>query len=306
MSRLTASDLPGSSPTRAGIFIQWVNLCEIVGWIAKHLRRHPDASQDSHRLHEQLKDWAWSLPEYAKLSYVDGLASNFNRDVCQLHLPYLSSLTLLDLKRCAKHHSSGPPVVAMLASSCVAKIFENLLMRGSLRFLQGMAGWYITIALLALLPAHRIPAFTTATEGPIHILRVALKDMAQRWPSSKMFENGINTLLVSLTGDSASGAIATSTITDNGQGVMSESQFQRLHGLQQRTERSFDVETLGSEHIQLSLKYFPGATTHTTLLFDVLLSLTEPVDLPAYADDFSDVLFDFFENNIDTMDFNIL
>lgn len=304
--RLTPKDLPNCSPTQAGLFIQWVNLCEIVGKIAKDLRRHPDLSKDCHKLSEALAEWAWNLPKYAQLSYADGFASNYHRDVCQLHLPYLSALTLLDLKRSAAHHDSSPPIVAMLASSCVAKIFENFLVRGSLRFLQGMSGWYITMALLTLLPMRRLPILTAALEGPIHILQVALNDMAQRWPSSKMFENGINTLLSSLTRDGGqSSAPPSFTISIGDKTDASEPQLQRLRGLQQRTERSFNAGTLGSDHVQLSLKVFPGASKQTTPLFDVLLSLTEPVDLPTYTDDFNDVLFDLFENNFDAHTFNI-
>ncbi|KAJ5806876.1 hypothetical protein N7474_010468 [Penicillium riverlandense] len=292
----TITDWPSSKRREAEIFIQWVKLCEIVGHVAKHLRRHPEAKDRARDLLDDLKVWIANLPQDLRLPYFEGSLSNFDRDICQLHLPYLCCLILLDLRK-SSQQDLGVDIVAILASSCVARIFEDLLIRGSLRFLQGMAGWYITISLLALIRATEIPAFASTTDGPIRVLRVALKDMAERWPSAKMFHHGIEHLMSSPCGDRPDGR----TRQTEDQDTQELRQLEKLDSFRYQGQSHVDPNTLTATAVQNSLNFFPGANPETTPFFKELLSLTDPLGLPLTSDEFNQALFDLFENSFDSI-----
>ncbi|KAJ5605149.1 hypothetical protein N7510_010303 [Penicillium lagena] len=288
------TDWPDSKRREADIFIQWVKLCEIVGHVAKHLRRHPEAKGKARDLLDDLRVWIANLPEDLRLPYFEGSPSNFDRDICQLHLPYLCCLILLDLRK-SSQQDLGVDIVAILASSCVSRIFEDLLIRGSLRFLQGMAGWYITISLLALIRAKEIPIFAITTHEPIRVLRVALKDMAGRWPSAKMFHHGIEHLMSSPCGDRPDDR----TRQTEEQDTQELRQLEKLDSFRYQSQSQLDPNTLTAEAVQNSLDFFPGANPETTPFFKEMLSLTDPVGLPLTSDEFNQALLDLFENSFD-------
>lgn len=194
-------------------------------------------------------------------------------------------------------------MVAILASSLVARIFEDFLVRGDLRFFQGMAGWYSTIALLGLVHAHHIPALSYETKEPIRVLRVGLKHLAERWPSSKMFQNGIDRLMESLkiddsVGNSPAALRNGSTAAESTQDLRNLTDFPQDHGGCQGT----NIWT--ADVIQQSLEYFPGSSENTTALFGVMMRLQEPINLPDYPDDLDNLLYDFLDNNLDPLNFS--
>lgn len=207
-------------------------------------------------------------------------------------MPYLSALILLDMKKTSQPELKAH-TVAMLAASCIARVFEDFLVRGSLRFLQGMSGWYATVALLALIRANHIRTLQTATEGSIQILRVALKDMAQRWPSSKMFDSGIEHLLSSV--DTGSNHRRGGDTVDMPEDEDSH-QMARLLGIRRPAGSHAEIELLKATDIQAAMKYFPGATNETTSMFTTMLSLTDPVDFFNYQDAFDSTVFDLFDS----------
>ncbi len=121
---------------------------------------------------------------------------NFNRDVHVLHLPYLGTLALLYLRKSTQRLPRAS-AIAIVAASCVARIMEDLLARGSIRFMTGQMGWYITISILALLHARQIEALTVHADAHIAPLIAALKQMALIWHSAKMFCIGFEKILAS-------------------------------------------------------------------------------------------------------------
>lgn len=265
-----------------------------MGHVAKHLRRHPEAKGRARDLLDDLRVWIANLPEDLRLPYFEGSLSNFDRDICQLHLPYLCCLILLDLRK-SSQQDLGVDIVAILASSCVARIFEDLLLRGSLRFLQGMAGWYITISLLALIRAKEIPTLAITTERPIRVLRVALKDMAERWPSAKMFHHGIEHLMSSPCGDRPDYR----TRQTEEQDAQELRQLEKLNSFRYQGQSQVDPNKLTAAAVQNSIDFFPGANPETTPFFKEMLSLTDPVGLPLTSDEFNQALLDLFDNSFD-------
>ncbi|BCS28067.1 Zn(II)2Cys6 transcription factor [Aspergillus puulaauensis] len=130
-----------------------------------------------------------SLPASITLNIRSPRTLSFNRDIHRLHLSYLTAVILLNLT----HSQDSSPLpraseVAIIAASCIARLWEDYLARGNIRFLSGDAGWEIAVALLALLDARRVEALRVPASADIETLRTALCEMARLWPSSRMFE----------------------------------------------------------------------------------------------------------------------
>ncbi|KAJ5181730.1 hypothetical protein N7449_011877 [Penicillium cf. viridicatum] len=127
-----------------------------------------------------------NLPQPIVLMIETTRTTNYDRDIYRLFISYLTAITLLHLKQ-----SSGllprASSVAIVAASCVIRLFEDYLARGNIRFLSGEAGWEITIALLALLDARRHEDLRSYVEANISILRAAPRQMESQWPSSRLF-----------------------------------------------------------------------------------------------------------------------
>ncbi|KAH0846873.1 hypothetical protein FOPE_11629 [Fonsecaea pedrosoi] len=254
---LTLEDFPAGKSRQGEIFIHWVRLCEIVGRVARHLNSRTDWQPVPGDISKDLVAWVTSLPQSMVPPFQPN-AGAFDREVNQLFLPYLSVITLLYMKRLTqplpKAYTAG-----ILAASCVARIFEDFLARGTLRFLQGVAGWSIAIAILALLHARRVECLKEHAEQHLEILFTALKEMANHWHSSKMFVAGFE----SLTGSDSFMSTAKGRPDTHPPPTRAEPDDCQLDYL---------VEWDGVSY----LDYFPGASAHTSAMFNILLKYDPP------------------------------
>ncbi|OAP57924.1 hypothetical protein AYL99_08662 [Fonsecaea erecta] len=190
----TPNDFPNPHDVRTSLFIAWVPLCEIIGRLGKMLRRRRDADSTAIPLARELINWVQSLSFSLQPAIRGNRTTGFNRDVHGMHLTYLSSITLLHLNKEAQPLPKAS-IAAIVAASCTARIFHDYLLRGSVTFLAGQAGWYITIATLALLHARRLEGLTADADADIRILRAALGAMARQWHSAQVFQAGIDKLI---------------------------------------------------------------------------------------------------------------
>jgi len=176
---------------KAAIFVQWVRLWEIAGRIYKELFRKDSSSKAI--LAREMITWVKSLPESLQLPFAQR-TTGFNRDVHELHLGYLTAITVFHLSK-AEGALPRAPITAMAGASCIARIFKDFLTRGSLRFLASHTIWYIIVAILALLHARRIPCLRQHAEADILTLRSALKQLTELWHTGQMYEKKIDILL---------------------------------------------------------------------------------------------------------------
>ena len=190
----TLEDFPVPRDSRAEIFIYWVRLCCIIGRVGKHLAQKTESTLFPVHLSGELIGWVQSLPEHLRLPIASNRTAPFNRDVHQLHLPYLTTITLLYLNKASQPLPKACSA-AVLAASCVARIFEDYLARKSIRFLPGVAGWYAAIAILALMYARQMASLARSADDHIKVLRIALKEMSKIWNSAKAFDKGFERLL---------------------------------------------------------------------------------------------------------------
>jgi hypothetical protein len=290
VAELTLDDFPDPRNDRAEIFIYWVRLCAIVGQVSKHLLRRTESTSFPTHLAYQLKQWIESLPPRIRLPIHSRRTTQFDPDVHQLHLTYLTTVTLLYLDGTSRSLPRAY-TAAVLASCCVARIFEDYTARGSMRFLHGIAGWSITIAILALLHARKVPRLAWAADAHIHVLRVALKEMAKMWHSSLMFDRGFERIDTS---NQASPPLSTSTRNANDNNPA----MNPGRGEQSPISELSDHET--SDGLEWR-DFFPYLTPETSPLAAMLLEplpvmqfvdLDWPVDLTLQLQGFFDPLGD--------------
>lgn len=255
-------DFPNPADIRTEAFIQWVRLSAIIGRISKRQCQNAQETSSTAPLAAELKHWVQSLPPAVQLRLNEDNLFTFNRDIHGLHLVYLATITLLNLSK------SEPPnplpkasVPAIVAASYIVRIFEDYLARGSVRFLAGQAGWYITVALLALLYACKIEGLAVYAERDFRSLRAALKRMADTWHSAKMFDLGFDNLLRSnpLRYGEQSLTLDNTAIT-----------------AQQPTPNSMEGLTSSISDMDL-IDYFPSISAHTSPLICVLLANNQTI-----------------------------
>lgn len=191
----TLDDFPDPTDPRAEVFIHWVKLCAIIGRVAKYRSRVTNVASLAFPSHlaDELTRWAQTLPQNLKLPIDTVRTTTFNRDVHQLHLPYLAVIIILHLSPSPRSLPRAY-VPAVAAASCVARIFRDYLARGNVRFLMSVAGWICGIATLALLRASRLERLTRHAGEDIKVLVIALKELRVSYPVADMFLQGYERL----------------------------------------------------------------------------------------------------------------
>jgi hypothetical protein len=278
-------DFPAHTRDRSLVFINWVNLCGIIGEVSRYLASRTDATLFPLHLVQKLIDWVNSLPSGLRLPFSTARTSTYDRHIHQLHLPYLTTLTLFYM---APSSQSLPRAytTAILSASCVARIFEDYLSRGSISFLPGMAGWYISIAILALLHARQVECLKENANEQIDVLFLALREMSKVWHSARMMVVGFEKLLNESQSRTDGRA---SQITD------------------METNRSTLNELITDDGVNY-LDFFPGTTVETSKLFRTLLTENPPTIFMGaeWANDLSIQIQDMFDQPYDNVDLDAL
>lgn len=169
--------------------------------MGQHISRDTEqAATFPTRLAEELIEWVYQLPAHLGLPAMSGQIRRFDRDVFKLHLPYLTTITLLHLNWTSSQRRSQrlpePYTAAVLSASCVARVFKELLARREIRFLGAIACWYVGVAIVALLHTQCIERLAESGAADLRILRLTLKELASEWPSTAIFVKGFERMHV--------------------------------------------------------------------------------------------------------------
>lgn len=272
----TLADFPPDAhlQRKGEIFVHWVSLCAIIGRVAKALAR-PGAAFPA-PLRQELADWVRTLPPHLQLPIAASRTTGaFDRDVHQLHLPYLTTIIVLHLRRSAHDLPQAPPP-AILAASCMARIMRDILSRGDARFLMAINCWYVSTAFTALLQAARIPALAKDANDGLDVLTTAVVQLERMWGSARVIRQGFERLRPAAAGGdygrlglsglgSGAGAIGAGSLGNMGSG--NPSGFgDGVDGVHESREAGdFDWTVL-----------FPFASTATSGIAKALLQGAEP------------------------------
>ena len=198
IQEVTLADFPPDSrlQRKGEVFIYWVRLCGIIGKVAKTLSRSAPESP-SHfgdDLRQELIGWVQSLPPHLQLPIGSARTETFDRDVHQLHLPYLTTIIILHLRRSAAQdlpHALSP---AILAASCIVRILRDILSRGDTRFLLPITCWYAGTAYISLLQACRIEDISRDANEGLDVLTSAVEQLQRMWGSGDVVRQGFDRL----------------------------------------------------------------------------------------------------------------
>jgi hypothetical protein len=194
--------------SKSEVFIYWVRLCAIIGRIAKALSRCANNSQTSGPsradFSKELEEWARALPPHLQLPIGASHTPNFNRDVHQLHLPYLAMIVVLHLTRSSQTLPQVLPPATM-AATCIARILKDILMRSGMRHLMPITCWYTGMAFIALLQASKSDHLKEGANADIEILILAIKQLKIMWGTAALFDHGFERLQASGKSASAGG-----------------------------------------------------------------------------------------------------
>lgn len=177
-----------------------------MGRIAKYQSRIPTATSITfpQHLRQELVDWIHSLPPHLQLPIGSSRTDRFDRDVHQLHLPYLTTIIILYLKRSPNDLPHALPP-AILAASCIARILRDILARGNTRFLMAITCWYAGMAFIALLQACRMEQIATEAEHDLDVVDAAVGQLQKMWASADIMRQGFTRLRSTRTCVSGSG-----------------------------------------------------------------------------------------------------
>ncbi|OQD98648.1 hypothetical protein PENVUL_c069G05396 [Penicillium vulpinum] len=177
--------------SKAEVFVYWVRLCTIIGRIAKRLSRSAASPSTTQAfpadLGKELIDWVRSLPVHLQLPIESRHTPSFDRDVHQLHLPYLAVIIVLHLTRPSQ---SLPQAMrpATLAGSCIARILKDFLIRSEMRSLQPITCWYVNMGFMALLQASRSEGLKDGATADLDILGLSIMELKKMWATAGIFE----------------------------------------------------------------------------------------------------------------------
>ncbi|KAK4501477.1 hypothetical protein PRZ48_007286 [Zasmidium cellare] len=251
---LEVSDMDNANEVGSLVFIHWIRLCRIVSEIGQYLRRNSDKDNFQAAYAPKLVGWLEELPPEIRLDISKARTPKFRRDVHNLHLPYLAALAIIHMNQ-SSNALPDARTVALIAASCIARIFRDLLARGHVRFLGAISCWYAGIAILALLQTQRTPQLANDSSQDIQTLRMALEQIGQVYPSAHIFILGFQRLFHDLAenpADAMEGEPSSAIRDDESLGT-------------------FGVEETGSRDGRFG-SYFPFATQETSGLAASLLA----------------------------------
>ncbi|CEI38443.1 unnamed protein product [Fusarium venenatum] len=191
-----ASDFPDSL-FAFQLFSSWVSICQILGDISSCcMRRHMSRTKRLYIVNA-LCCWTTSLPQELWVAPSNQpphsyFANSHNFPARQLYLPYFTSLIVLSRMQ----HSAGSlSVVATLAASFVARIFEDFLARDEIKVLAPISTRYCLISSMALVSVMPDKRLWDAVQPDLDVLQLALTELSKRWRSaigaSRALQNAI-------------------------------------------------------------------------------------------------------------------
>lgn len=151
-------------------------------------------------LRQQSIGWVQSLPAHLQLPIGSAGTKTFDRDVHQLHLPYLTTIIILHLRRSAAQDLPHALPPAILVASCIVRILRDILSRRDTRFLMPTTCWYAGTAYVSLLQACRIDNISKDASEGLYVLTNAVEQLQRMWVSEDVVRQGFDRLRKSVVG----------------------------------------------------------------------------------------------------------
>ncbi|KAJ5625714.1 hypothetical protein N7510_002023 [Penicillium lagena] len=174
------------SSSNATLFIAYVEISSILGHLTQCCRRKALTRQVRQNMENRLYRWIRGLDPSLRLYCEPGgkcgpVLASYNFEARQLHIPYLTCLAIMF--RPSPGDSPAPAVV--LASSMVARMFEDFLARDEIQFLGPIFTFHLLAAGIGLLSSNGTPVLWDHAVGSMQLIYLSLEELAKRWSSAK-------------------------------------------------------------------------------------------------------------------------
>ncbi|KAJ5207467.1 Transcription factor [Penicillium cf. griseofulvum] len=167
---------------KSQLFLAYYTICRLLGdTVESHLRQEI-SRQRQVDLENAVYRWAKQVVPRLRSSVAD----QDDPDICnfgiqQLMVKYFVVLTIL-------HRSptpgSVPPAASLVASSFIAGIYEEFLLRDELRYLGPVFAFYPLCAGLSLLSSCRYTHLQSTAEHELTVMKLSLQKLSERWLSA--------------------------------------------------------------------------------------------------------------------------
>ncbi|RJE25670.1 hypothetical protein PHISCL_01997 [Aspergillus sclerotialis] len=178
------------------LFIQFIRLNGLIAKMVEVCRRkgESDASQAAYSILRSLQEWIKQLPQRFRL-YHDGDQRRYQREVYELHINYF--IVIIKFFHLCGHavHATITSPVALIASSCLSRLYEEILCREEIGYLLPVHNWFISVGSLPQIHALSRRFYSDDTcEEELGILRKALQTMGIKWPQAQNLRNAVDRL----------------------------------------------------------------------------------------------------------------
>lgn len=177
-------DFPDPNSTRAQIFVSYVAITEIMCDLCELLvKSNPLATEAREQISQRLLDFVQRLPEGLKLSNGEGLQRPYDFELAQLHVPLLTTITIL-----YRPHSvftlNPSNAAGVTAAYLNFRILQAIQLREQTRFLSSSFSWYLLVTAIPHLSSLRIPALCKEANTALDAVEGILATLGTVRPSA--------------------------------------------------------------------------------------------------------------------------
>ncbi|KAJ5636902.1 transcriptional regulator family: Fungal Specific TF [Penicillium longicatenatum] len=167
---------------QAQLFLAYCTISCLLGDTVECCLRREISRQRRVDLENAVYRWAKQvIPKLHSSAVNQEDAMTCQLEVKQLLVMYFVGLTILHR---SPTPNSVPPAASLVASSFIAGIYEDFLLRDELRYLGPVFAFYPLCAGLSLLSCCRYPQLQSTAEHEMTVMKLSLQKLSERWLSA--------------------------------------------------------------------------------------------------------------------------
>lgn len=175
----------------AKLFIAYVSIAEIFGHILTWRSKGGGDNGLRRNIANSLSCWIRDIPSELKLYSEDGSLNTFDLLSSSIHIPYFVAVTILHYQTDSGDNLRSSLTAAFIASSCMARIYEDFLARDEIRSLPALNSWYLLVAARAQFSCLANEKLEEAAKKNIKLLLLVLSELKKTWPTAAFVEENI-------------------------------------------------------------------------------------------------------------------
>ncbi|OQU94373.1 Fungal specific transcription factor domain-containing protein [Cladophialophora immunda] len=199
---------------QAEIFMEYTRLASILGGMLETQRPEYVSSMDKDLgILESLRNWVHELPPHIQLYDTRG-RKVYRRDVYEIHIIYFVNIIMFHLCVPAVR-STATSIAALVASSCLARLYEEIEWRDDINYFLSVHHWYVMVACVpqAHYSASLYDPDNLCTEE-LNIFIKILEQMRTKWPAVETLLKKVERLRQSPLGQMDNGSGHMGTLQD--------------------------------------------------------------------------------------------